>query len=51
VELDLALGRWLARAAHPGAAWRRLGPRGRAAIVGIYFGAGYLLTLLALAGT
>jgi hypothetical protein len=51
MTLEVALGRWLAWAAHPERAWPRVGPCGRAAIVAAYVGAGYVLTLLVLAST
>jgi hypothetical protein len=41
MALDVALGRSLALAVHPFAAWRVLRPRGRAFLVGVYFLAGY----------
>jgi hypothetical protein len=49
MRLDLAIGRWLACSVHPHAAWRACGARGRALLVGTYFGAGYLATLALLA--
>lgn len=42
------LGRWLAMCVHPAMAWRRVSRRGRALIVGAYFGAGYASVLAAL---
>jgi hypothetical protein len=48
MTLDVALGRWLACAVHPYAAWRALRPSGRAMLIGTYFGAGYLGALMAL---
>lgn len=48
VTIEAAIGRWLACAVHPQAAWRVMPCRGRALLVGTYFGAGYVaaLTLL-----
>jgi hypothetical protein len=48
MALEIAIGRSLALAVHPCAAWRVLRPRGRALLVGVYFMAGYAsgLTLL-----
>ena len=43
--VETAIGRWLACSVHPCAAWRRMRRRGRAILVGTYFGAGYLATL------
>ena len=48
MTLETALGWWLAYTTHPHAAWRTLGRRGRAALVGTYFIAGYAGTLMAL---
>lgn len=50
VSVDILIGRSLAFCAHPRAAWRRLGPRGRLLLVAAYFGASYtsVLTLLLL---
>ena len=45
MSFDVMLGRWLAFVRHPQAAWRRLDPRRRAALVGTYAGIGYLGTL------
>lgn len=45
MTVETAIGRWLACSVHPQAAWRVLRPRGRAILVGTYFGAGYLATL------
>lgn len=47
MSLETALGRWLAFVVHPCAAWR-IRPETRALVVGTYFGAGYLGTLLVL---
>jgi hypothetical protein len=44
MRLEIVLGRWLAWSVHPQAAWRRLGPGGRALLLGTYFSAGYLAT-------
>jgi hypothetical protein len=44
----VVLGRLLAYCVHPVAAWRRLSAADRTLLVVTYFGAGYLLTLLAL---
>ena len=41
VTLEILIGRSLAFCAHPWAAWRRLGPRGRLLLVAAYFGASY----------
>lgn len=48
MTLEIALGRWLACLAHPCAAWPLLLPRHRAALVGSYVGAGYVITLAGL---
>jgi hypothetical protein len=48
MTLDTAIGWWLACAVHPQAAWRALRPAGRAMLIGTYFGAGYLVALMAL---
>jgi len=45
VSFEIALGRWLACVRHPQAAWRRLQPKQRAALVGTYTGLGYVATL------
>ena len=47
MSMETAVGRWLAFAAHPCAAWR-LRPETRALLLGTYFAAGYLGTLLLL---
>jgi type II secretory pathway component PulM len=51
MTVETAIGRWLACSVHPQAAWRVMAPRGRALLVGTYFGAAYLaaLTLLLVA--
>ena len=48
MTIETRIGRWLACSAHPQAAWRILRPRGRAVLLGTYFGAAYIagLTLL-----
>ena len=48
MNLEIALGRWLAWTVHPHAAWRRLRVRGRAVLIATYIGAGYVATLLLL---
>ena len=48
MSFEIAAGRWLACVVHPEAAWRRLRPRWRAALVATYIGAGYVGTLLVL---
>jgi hypothetical protein len=48
MSFDVAIGRWMACVVHPEAAWRRLRPRWRAALVATYVGAGYVATLLVL---
>ena len=48
MSFDIAVGRWLACVVNPEAAWRRLRPRWRAALVATYMGAGYVGTLLVL---
>jgi hypothetical protein len=48
MNLEIALGRWLAWTVHPHAAWRRLRVRGRAVLIATYVGAGYVGTLLLL---
>ena len=45
---DVVLGRSLAYAVHPAAAWRRLQPAGRVALVAAYFAASYACALVAL---
>jgi hypothetical protein len=45
MTIAIVLGRWLAWSVHPRAAWIRLGPGGRAALLGTYFAAGYIATL------
>jgi hypothetical protein len=44
---ELRLGRSLALCAHPAAAWRR-SRRGRALVLGAYFGAAYVTVLMTL---
>ncbi len=44
----MTLGRWVAYCAYPTAAWRRLSRGGRLVLWSTYFGASYLLTLVAL---
>lgn len=44
----MALGRLLAYCAHPAAAWRRISKGDRTLVIAAYFGAGYVLTLVAL---
>ena len=46
MSVEIAVGRWLACAFHPEAAWRRIRARERALLVVTYVGAGYLATLL-----
>ena len=46
--LDICLGRALAFALHPSAAWKRLGPRGRALLLGGYAAASYSVVLATL---
>lgn len=48
MSLEIAVGRWLACAVHPEAAWRRSRRRMRAVLVATYVGAGYVATLIAL---
>ena len=48
MTLETALGRWIACAAHPHAAWRILPATGRALLVGTYFGIGYVAALFVL---
>ncbi|MDQ3417774.1 MAG: hypothetical protein M3541_03180 [Acidobacteriota bacterium] len=48
MSLEVAVGRWLACAVHPEAAWRKARPPERALLVATYVGAGYLATLLVL---
>ena len=48
MKVEMAVGWWLACAAHPQAAWRTLRPAGRMALVGIYFAAGYVGALMVL---
>ena len=48
MTLETALGWWLAYTAHPLAAWRALGLQGRVALIGTYFGVGYVGVLAAL---
>ena len=48
MTFETAFGWWLACTVHPQAAWRALRPVGRAKLVAIYFGAGYVGALVAL---
>ena len=48
MSLEIALGRWMACAVHPAAAWRKSRARERALLVATYVGAGYVATLIAL---
>jgi len=48
VAIEILIGRSLAFCAHPWAAWRRLGPRGRLLLVAAYFGASYTSVLAVL---
>jgi len=48
MSVEIALGRWMACAVHPQAAWRKSRARERALLVATYVGAGYLATLVAL---
>jgi hypothetical protein len=48
MTLERALGRWLACAVHPRAAWCSLRARGRAMLIATYFAAGYVGALLVL---
>jgi hypothetical protein len=48
MSVEVALGRSLAYAVHPSAAWRRLRPAGKAALVAAYFGISYAGALVAL---
>jgi hypothetical protein len=48
MTMERALGWWLACTVYPHAAWRVLRPSGRAMLVGIYFGAGYVGALIVL---
>ncbi len=48
MSVEIAVGRWLACAVHPQAAWRRSRARERALLVATYVGAGYVATLLVL---
>lgn len=50
MALEQALGRSLAFIVHPHAAWRTLGSKGRAGLVGAYFLAGYAAALTVLLG-
>ncbi len=45
MTIETAIGRWLACSVHPQAAWRVMRLRGRALLVGTYFGAAYLAAL------
>ncbi|HEY0875653.1 MAG TPA: hypothetical protein VGD94_19405 [Vicinamibacterales bacterium] len=48
MSLETALGRWMACAVHPQSAWRILPAKGRALLLGTYFGIGYVAALLVL---
>ena len=48
MSLEVALGRWMACAVHPAAAWRKSRARERALLVATYVGAGYVATLIGL---
>ena len=48
MNIETAIGRWLACSVHPQAAWRGMRPRGRAILLGTYFGAGYVTALMLL---
>ena len=48
MSVEVALGRWMACAVHPEAAWRKSRARERALLVFTYAGAGYLATLIVL---
>jgi hypothetical protein len=48
MSIEVALGRWMACAVHPEAAWRKSRARERALLVVTYVGAGYLATLIVL---
>jgi hypothetical protein len=48
MSLEILLGRSLAFCVHPYAAWDRLPLRGRALLVGAYFGTGYTVVLFLL---
>ena len=48
MSVEIALGRWMACAVHPEAAWRKSRARERALLVVTYVGAGYLATLVVL---
>ena len=48
MAIETAIGRWLACSVHPQAAWRVMALRGRALLVGTYFGAAYLAALMVL---
>jgi hypothetical protein len=48
MSVEVALGRWMACAVHPEAAWRKSRARERALLVATYAGAGYLATLIVL---
>jgi len=48
MSVEVAVGRWLACAVHPEAAWRKSRARERALLVATYIGAGYVATLIAL---
>ncbi len=48
MSVEIAVGRWMACAVHPEAAWRKSRARERALLVATYVGAGYLATLIVL---
>ena len=48
MPVEILLGRALAFCVHPTAAWRRLPASGRAMVVAVYLGAGYVTVLTAL---
>ena len=48
MSFEIALGRWMACAVHPAAAWRKSRARERALLVATYVGAGYVATLIGL---
>lgn len=48
MTVERALGWWMACTVHPHAAWRTLRPRGRALLIGIYVGVGYVTALILL---
>ena len=48
MSVEILVGRWMACAVHPQAAWRQSRARERVLLVATYVGAGYLATLVAL---